>query len=415
MADDDLLPGLAPLSPFPAPPCPTPRFPPASPHPTAPDAPHTLNPHPASQLSALSPRPPLLTAQPLPASPDVPALASTALPSSPLPSTALSNDAPLSWADTRQSETSEYSDVLQSIPALTPRFSQQKDEEFSPDCQGDCNAPDKFAQPPRFFSASPLPSEPGRRNALKGQWRAGIVLIIATFCLIFASLGGYIVLSGHLPGRNISQTVTKTTSINRTINVRATATAKAATTNPYVSGGTLIFSDTLKAANSNWDQNTDCTFKGSSYHVTAITIQSCTLNANVTLTNFVLEVKATLLQGNIGGFFFRENKIHNRSNAYLLDFDNKGGYQLWNYSASKDAALIDYGTSNNLNTGYNQANIIALVVQGSSMILYVNGHAVKHFTDHIYNSGGLSLVASEYSPHTGVSEVAYSDLRLWQL
>jgi hypothetical protein len=277
------------------------------------------------------------------------------------------------------------------------------------------NAPGESAHPPYFPPASPLAPEPGEWNAPRGRRRAGIVFIALAVLLILAGGGGYIVFSDHLSDLNSSPTMIKTTSVNSDIDAQATATVKAANINPYVSSGTLVFSDTLKAANSNWAANAGCAFKGNSYHVTATTIQSCALNANVTLTNFALEVKVTLLQGDVGGFFFRENKPYNRSNAYLLDFDSKGNYQLWNYSASSDAELIDYGVSSSLNTGYNQTNIIGLVVQGSSITLYANGQMVKHFIDRTYSSGGLSLISSEYFSHTGASEAAYSDLRLWQL
>jgi hypothetical protein len=317
----------------------------------------------------------------------------------------LSIDAPPRCADTRQSETSDSSDTdPQGALTPTPRRFPQVNEEFLSDCQPGGNASGQFTQSLRFPPTSPLPPKPSKRNTSGGRRRASIVFIILVVLLILAGGSGSIIFLDHLLDLNSSQTILKTSSIN-----------SAANTNPYVSRGTLVFSDTLKAANSNWDQNAGCAFKGGSYHVTATTIQSCTLNANVTLTNFVLEVKVTLLQGNVGGFFFRENKLYKRSNAYLLDFDGKGNYQLWNYSTSRAAKLIDYGFSSYLSTGYNKTNIIALVVQGSSITLHVNGHMIKRFIDGTYSSGGLSLISSEYAPHTGVSEAAYSDLRLWQL
>lgn len=323
--------------------------------------------------------------------------------------------------DTSSQEVSEYIDTTSiPAPAPPPRCFQPEDAEVLTYGPHLCQVARQDLFLPRFPLASPLPPEPdlvhthrSLRNTHRSRWRAGAVFAILAVLLLLTSSTGYIIISGHLSRLNGSQTMLKTTTLDSA--VRATATAQAMNFNPYISGGRLVFSDTLKAANANWDRNPDCVFKDRSYHVTAKTIQSCTLNANVPLTNFVLEVKVTLLQGNLGGFFFRENKIHNRSNAYLLDFDSKGNYQLWNYSVSSAAKLIDYGSSGNLNTGYNQANIIGLVVQKSNITLYANGQMVKRFTDSTYSSGGLSFISSEYAPHTGVSEAVYSNLRLWQL
>ena len=372
--------------------CP-PRFSPASPFPPAPAEETDLTP-----LVPLSPPPP--PGSPLPIEPEQ----GPDLPSSPDTLALSSSDTPLQGTDTGQLEADASVDpAFHSSSAPTPAV----DEEVLPEGQHPSPASGKLAPP--------LPPEPGKWNGTRGRWTTRIAFIILAVLLIFAGLGGYIAFSGHLSSWNSSQVTPQATSIHRAIDAPATATARTAPTNPYVSGGTLVFSDTLKAANANWDQNTGCAFKDGSYHVTATTIQSCTLKANVTLTNFVLEVKATLLQGDVGGFFFRENKLRNKSNAYLIDFDSKGSYQLWNYSASSDATLIDYGVSSILRAGYNQTNTIALVVQGPSITLYINGQVIKHFFDDTYSSGGLSLMSSEYSPHTGASEAAYSDLRLWRL
>lgn len=301
-------------------------------------------------------------------------------------------------------------------PTPTPRRFLHDNQAFLPMFSPGAHVSDEFARL-RFSCASPLPPTQSKRNAPAGRWRARNIFIILAVLLLLAGSGGYIAFSKYWSGLNSPPVMLNTRSIPRTINApaTATATARAATTNPYVSGGTLIFADTLQAANSHWDQNANCAFKGGGYHVMTTTIQSCSLNGNIPLTNFVLEVRVTLLRGNVGGLFFRENKVHNRSNAYLLDFDSKGNYQLWNYNVSHAAKLIDYGTLSHLNAGYNKTNTIALVAQGSNIRLYVNRQMVKHFIDHTYTHGGLSFISSEYSSHKGTTEASYSDLRLWRL
>lgn len=414
-----------------------PRFPLASPLPLAPDLGNPSHSEGASCAPRFSPAPPLPreswldpncslppathpSDEALPQKADEPLLevdectdTTSALSPAPSSTTHPSDEALLQEEDKPLLEVDENADATSALaPAFSPRCFQPEDE--GPLVSGPHlhQVAEQNIFLPSLPFASPLPLEPEPGNTHRSRWRAGMVFAILAVLLILTSSTGYIVISRHLSNLNSSQTMFKTTLDSA---MRATGTAQAMNFNPYISGGRLIFSDTLKTANSNWDQNPGCMFKDRSYHVSTKTIQSCTLNTNVSLTNFVLEVKVTLLQGNLGGFFFRENKIHNRSNAYLLDFDSKGNYQLWNYSVSSAAKLIDYGSSGNLNTGYNQANVIALVVQKSNITLYANGQMVKRFTDGTYSRGGLSFISSEYAPHTGVSEAAYSNLRLWQL
>lgn len=269
----------------------------------------------------------------------------------------------------------------------------------------------KSVQPSRLSPASPPQPEHGKRVARKRRWQTGILFLIMIGLLILA--GGHFL--GSLVNLNSSQTTTRSTSIDDALNEQAIATAESSNTNPYVSGGTLVFSDTLNSASPNWDQNTDCAFTDSGYRVTTGAFQACALNTHQNLANFVLEVNVSLLRGDVGGLFFRAKKHAHKTNAYLLDFDSKGNYQIWDYGTSTGLKLLARGISSDLNAGYNHMNTIALVAQGPNITLYINGHRVEHLTDNAYSKGGLSLISSEYTHHTGVSQAAYKDLRLWQL
>lgn len=326
---------------------------------------------------------------------------------------------PLPPAQKQRVMSNHYDTTLADAIAPTPRRIRIK-EEISPPRPSDplASAIESYQlsknipiRPVKAPQPSPqLAPDPGRQNAPAPQRhhkRTAIVCAILAFLLVLAS-AGYFVFS------HLSLDIRGKSGTDRSLDARANAT-RAAQTNPYIPGSTLIFSDMLKAANSNWERNAGCAFKGSGYHVASTTIQSCMLNTNITPTDFVLEVKATLLHGDVGGLLFRQNRLYNRSNGYLLDFDSKGNYQLWNYSISSAAKLIGYGVSRHFNTGYNQPNIIALIAQGSDITLYINRQIVRHFADSTYSTGGISLVSANYVHHKGSSEASYSDLRLWQL
>ncbi|HEU5375164.1 MAG TPA: hypothetical protein VFV38_06985 [Ktedonobacteraceae bacterium] len=268
------------------------------------------------------------------------------------------------------------------------------------------STPGTSIQPPRFSPHSPPPPTASERNTPGGRRRAGAVFIVLATLLTIAS-SSYFIFSSYAPRTNRSPGAIG--------DAHATASANDAHANLYNTSGTLVFFDPLQAANADWDQNASCAFKGGGYHVTSTTIQACTLNKKVALTNFLLEVKVTLLHGDVGGFLLREDNPSHKGNAYLLDFDSQGHYQLWNYGVSGAAEIMGYGLTSALSAGYNQPNVIALAVQGPDMTLYINGQTVKSFTDTTRTIGEVSLVSSEYAHQVGTSEAAYNDLRLWKL
>lgn len=332
------------------------------------------------------------------------------LPNSPAPTNSPENPVPDSPSST-PSETDKYDGTVPQEAPAVPSKCVENDEALPipPEAQAHPSArsaPGTPIQPPRFSPHSPPSPTAGERNTPGGRRRAGTVFIVLATLLTIAS-SSYFIFSSYAPRTNRSPRATR--------DVHATINANDAYANFYSTSGTMVFFDPLQAANADWDQSASCAFKGGSYHVTSTTIQACTLNKKVALANFLLEVKVTLLHGDVGGFLLREGNPSHKGNAYLLDFDSMGHYQLWNYGVSGAAEIMGYGLTSALSTGYNQPNVIALAVQGPDMTLYINGQMVKSFTDTTHTIGELSLVSSEYAHQVGTSEAAYNDLRLWKL
>jgi hypothetical protein len=60
-------------------------------------------------------------------------------------------------------------------------------------------------------------------------------------------------------------------------------------------------------------------------------------------------------------------------------------------------------------------NKIAVVASGSTMTFYVNEQQIDQEQDSSYTSGKIALIANPYRPDGHVTDVVYSNARLWTL
>jgi hypothetical protein len=59
---------------------------------------------------------------------------------------------------------------------------------------------------------------------------------------------------------------------------------------------------------------------------------------------------------------------------------------------------------------------MAVVAQGSTITLYVNGQKIDSTTDsNFVDPGAIGLVASNYTNGSNITEVAFSNLRIWSM
>src|SRR5216683_3008766 len=161
-----------------------------------------------------------------------------------------------------------------------------------------------------------------------------------------------------------------------------------------------------------WEERTGCTFTAQAYHVSIDSqdINPCFLQG-ITFSNFVFEVRMTIIAGNTGGILFRDSGGNGKGLFYYLSIDTNGLYYLSFYvdrQSSNFHNLIN-GTASAFRTGLGQTNIIAMVANGSTFDLYVNQQYLDSVSGNSSEQGSIALVAD------GVSEVVYSEAKVWIL
>lgn len=200
------------------------------------------------------------------------------------------------------------------------------------------------------------------------------------------------------------------------------ATDTALNPNPYPPHhGNLILDDTLRddsgwegwdAYNSSLSHAADqCAFTGGAYHVTAVagdSNQDCVADWSA-FSDFAYEVRMTILQGDAGGLSFRSNQ----TGGYVLLVHQDGRYELDVVKSSTQIVLL-HGVAQAWKNGENQSNIVAVVVLGSDIKVYINHQFVAHVSDSTSGSGQVGLIADS-SKSTLPTNVAFTDARVWNL
>ncbi len=118
----------------------------------------------------------------------------------------------------------------------------------------------------------------------------------------------------------------------------------------------------------------------------------------------------TILKGDRGGLIFRSD---GSSKFYLFRIDQNGAYNLFLYTNSNSTKNLLEGTAPAIiHTGLNASNTIAVVAKGSNIYLYVNQKYLASTTNSTYSSGSIAVFAED---HTNATEVAFSNVQIWQL
>ena len=270
-----------------------------------------------------------------------------------------------------------------------------------------------------------------------------IVILLIAIMLLFVG-GGAVLVYSSIANHTATLQNTPTTQVHATTNATAHAsptthaspTAHASPTNqaaptlqasPTISTvpnpypphtGNLALNDPLKdnSKGYRWDVGTfgngrSCSFTGGSYHV-GVSIQGHVLACNaeaVTFSNLTYEVQMTILKGDRGGIFFRQ--VGTQGSYYYFSIKIDGSYELDSYNG-KTSNVLQLGTSPAIKRGLNQPNLLAVIAQGSSIDLYVNGQSTLHISDSTTGNGLIGVAADATNQPT---EVAFTNARVWML
>lgn len=199
---------------------------------------------------------------------------------------------------------------------------------------------------------------------------------------------------------------------------QATATALA---NPYPSylpgEGTLALTDPLRgnSEGNGWAENANCIFTGGTYQVNVRTIHSITHCAasSSNFGNFVFEAQMRIIKGNCGGLLFRGDST-DKSPAYFFSICQDGTYFLiLNVDNTASAATtLTSGSSSAITQGVSQTNLIDIVANGNTIMLYVNRQQIDRVDNSVYSSGQIGFIAQA---HKSPTEVIFSNAKVWTL
>ncbi len=310
-------------------------------------------------------------------------------------------------------------------------------------------APPQLPSSPQQMPAGyvqPAPPVPARKGI--SPLVAGLLVTVAV--LLFGS-GGYLLYdtashqaamnnianaTGTAQGQTTTTAVQQTAAANKqatanvttataqayataTVQVGATATVVTKNPDPYPPNSRkLVLLDPMSQPYL-WQNFSDtsfggsCQFKQNSLHVIQTKSPSyyyCTASTE-DYANTTFEVQMTIIQGDCGGITFRVNTSTNQLYFYRVCAD--GAYDLYLYTSSSGSSAHALLTSSSpaINKGVNQPNLLAVITNGSQIDLYANKQKINSISDPTYKQGLFGVVANSL---TGVTEVAYSNARLWE-
>ncbi len=251
-------------------------------------------------------------------------------------------------------------------------------------------------------------------------------LLIGLILLILAGSVGYFFVRGTTSTTSSHALSTSTSTTGSNISSTHTATT-GSQTSPTTSSlsvtypppnATLILSDPLSdnSKGYQWETKPDpggvCAFTGGVYQVTETsqhTIEYCPAYQTDIHDNFVYEVQMNIAKGDVGGLLFKDNI---GSKSYYFRCSADGYYTLAYYgdNAPNNMIIISSGSSSALNIGYNQPNLLAVMVQAGNISLYINRQLISQVHVGTYGDGYIGVFATD---KTNQTVVIFSNAKVW--
>ena len=302
----------------------------------------------------------------------------------------------------------------------------------------------KISVPKTIAVVPPVPEQHSRRSHLSRGTAITIALIVLSLLVVSASIGVFSLYGINRPTSDNSNTAatvhandstsfaaTATTQSNNTqanataqaINASATnqtnnanPTATAANTNTFPpAGATVVLNDPLTNNDNGygWETTPDaggvCQFTGGAYQVNEKaydTREYCPAYNTNFGSNFAYEAQMTIVQGDLGGLIFKDatNQVF-----YFWRFSQDGSYDLIPYHTPSLPTLAS-GTAPSFNTGYNQSNLLQVIVTNSRIQLFVNNQYVTSVGISSYGQGYIGVFVKDRGNPT---EAIFSNAKVW--
>lgn len=190
---------------------------------------------------------------------------------------------------------------------------------------------------------------------------------------------------------------------------------------PYTHSTVPVLSDPLQNNNQGYawlEQQGSCEFFDGQYHAIVretAHVRLCSAQAT-NYSNFVYEVRMTIMAGDCGAITFRSDDANSR--MYFFRICQNGTYLLGRYGGNSPSTgsntspiLAEKLTPQSIiHQGLHQSNLIAVVVNGGAIELWINHQHISTVNDDTYRQGRIGLAANSFKQPT---EVVFSDVRVW--
>jgi TIR domain len=192
------------------------------------------------------------------------------------------------------------------------------------------------------------------------------------------------------------------------------ASLNASISNPYSPHvGKLIVNDALKSTTNGWDTSSSCQFTGAAYHVKAAPdFNECDYSLD-SVSNFIYQIQMKFVTSDTcGGIIFREQSMSGGIfTNYQFKICTDGSWEFGEVNVLYTG--LRHGFNLIIQKGLDQANVIAAVVKGTSIDLYVNGMHLVTVINNASNTGQIGIMVTSLT--NASSEVAFSDAKVWTL
>ena len=251
-----------------------------------------------------------------------------------------------------------------------------------------------------------------------------LVLIINSLLVI---AGGISITFYVTVARSATLNAQATATVRHIVQAQAQATYIASPQYLYnrITSRSPVLDDSLNNSNFSWSTasqgSSGCIFANGAYHLRlSPTDQYVTcFDKGSNYRNFLFQAYMTINSGDTAGLLFNSSISQatigtNNSTQGIPSFYsvvNVHSYYSIGSASNPRFPFLAFGKSSAFHSGFNQPNLLSVLVQGGSISLYINKQFVSTVHDTTLSNGAIGFMASN-TLHTNV-DVAFSDARLW--
>ncbi len=247
----------------------------------------------------------------------------------------------------------------------------------------------------------------------------GLLLLVITLLIVMGAGTAFYATIFHPAELNAHATAVAQGVLSSQANATSTATANSPQ-NIYnlITSKNPSFTDPLDGQHSGlWGKygngSSSCAFSGDAYHIQIAAkdfFYSCPSTGG-NFTNCIFQVQMRIIKGLGAGIIFRSTNSVFASYIYTISYI--GLYGLDVNTSLQQGSVLAFGRSSAIKTGFNQLNLISVLLRGNEIDLFINKQFVTSVYDHTHSSGALGLFAVN-TTHIA-TDAAFSNVQFWNL